>query len=785
MRIGFAPFALLLLAVSPASAQTNPFDMSTEKPAAPVLPTPASPAPVAPANPAPTQGEAAPVATAPIAAPEAVTQARRYIVPFAELVFSGEYAQRSWSVFLTPEQAASKAEFHLGYQNAVVVAPEASRLKVSINGSSLVDAPIASSDSPSDMVVSIPANVLHAGLNDIVMSAVQRHRTDCTVESTYELWTQIETGKTYLSFDGPDAGRWKRIEDVRAIGVNENGATAFNLIVPSMGQTISTSPAVRLGESLALMANMPNQSFNVSEAGAPASKPGMATIVLGPASELSNVLATVPAGAEAGPMATLVDDPRLGPSTLVVTGPNWQAVNMAIDDIAKQVDRPATSLRATLATRTWRTPDVPMLLSASNIKFSELGVNTLEFAGRRVRTDFAVGVPSDFYAESYGQATILLDAAYSEDVLPGSHIDVYVNDNIAATVPITTFGGEILRHLPIKVTMRHFKPGNNTVALEAVLMTQADATCAPGATAQGGQRFVVFDTSEFVMPSFARIARTPNLAAISGTGFPYSRAEYAIPLIMDRTQPEIVSAGVTLMARISVAAGRLIPVDSSTAATAVGDRNALFVSAISQVPSAVLAQVGISNQTSSTWGETVASIHPNTEATFDQWREKLRGGGWRGQVSSLQEWMNRTFNLSTNSFRIFPGPAADFTPQGTASLVVAQEASPIRGGTWTLVTAPTVAALREGVRSLTEQATWRQLGGHITTVDSGNDKVATLPVARFDFVETQPFSLANYRLIVANWLSANALSYAVILTLLSILLGFATAGLLGSLGRKK
>ncbi|MBZ9674322.1 cellulose biosynthesis cyclic di-GMP-binding regulatory protein BcsB [Mesorhizobium sp. ES1-1] len=802
MRIGFAPFALLLLAASPAGAQSNSFDMSTEKPAtpAPAAPAPGAPAPVAPVpaaptpaaatptlapNPAPVQQQASPAANEPIAAPEAAAQARRYIVPFSDLVFSGEYAQRSWSVFLTPEQAASKTEFHLGYQNAVVVAPEASRLKVSINGSSVVDAPIASSDNPSDMVVDVPANVLHAGLNDIVMSAVQRHRTDCTIESTYELWTQIETGSTFLSFDDADAGRWKRIEDVRAVGVDENGSTTFNLIVPSMGQTISTSPTVRLGEGLALMANMPNQSFNVSESGSPSNKPGTATIVLGPASELSNVLATVPAGAEAGPIATLVDDPKFGPSTLVVSGPNWQAINMAIDDIAKQVDRPATSLRATLATRTWRTPDVPMLLTASNLKFSELGVSTLEFAGRRVRTDFAVGVPSDFYAEAYGQATILLDAAYTQDVLPGSHIDVYVNDNIAATVPITTFGGEILRHLPIKVTMRHFKPGANTVAIEAVLMTQADATCAPGATAQSGQRFVVFDSSEFVMPSFARIARTPNLAAISGTGFPYSRAEYAIPLIMDRTQPEIISAAVTFMARISVAAGRLIPVDSSTAAAAVGNRNAVFVSAISQVPSAVLAQVGISNQTSSAWGETVASIQPNTEATFDQWREKLRGGGWRGQVSSLQDWMNRTFNLSTNSFRIFPGRAPDFTPQGTARLVIAQEASPISGGTWTLVTAPTVGALRDGVRALTDQTMWRKMGGRITTVDAGENKVSTLPVARFDFFETQPFSLANYRLIVANWLSANALSYAVILILLSIVLGFATAGLLGSLGRKK
>lgn len=78
---------------------------------------------------------------------------------------------------------------------------------------------------------------------------------------------------------------------------------------------------------------------------------------------------------------------------------------------------------------------------------------------------------------------MLLDAAYTDNVLPGSHIDIYVNDNIASTVPITTTTGGILRHLPIRVTMRHFKPGLNSVAIEAILMTKDDAACAPGATA--------------------------------------------------------------------------------------------------------------------------------------------------------------------------------------------------------------------------------------------------------------------------------------------------------------
>ena len=43
-------------------------------------------------------------------------------------------AERSWAIYLTPEQAASPASLSLGYQSSIFVAPEASRLRVSING---------------------------------------------------------------------------------------------------------------------------------------------------------------------------------------------------------------------------------------------------------------------------------------------------------------------------------------------------------------------------------------------------------------------------------------------------------------------------------------------------------------------------------------------------------------------------------------------------------------------------------------------------------------------------
>ncbi len=768
MKIAASLIGLLLSATTPAAGQVQPFDMSPERSAEPVaVPDPAAPL-VAPTLPAADPAE--PV--------------RRYLVPFTEMVLAGEYARRSWSIYLTPEQAASGARLNFGYQNAVVIAPEISRLRLSINGTRLIETPVASPDNISGVSAEVPAGLLHAGMNDIVLEASQRHRTDCTIESTYELWTQVELAETYLAFDSPEAGHWKRVDDIRAIGVDATGATRFNIVAPSMQQAGAAGPVVKLGQSLALMANMPSQSFSVSEDGTPAPGAGQANVVLGVASELSDVLSEVPAGAQSAPTVALVDDARLGSSTLVVTGPTWQAVEAAVGDLGQQVDRPVGVQRAYLSTRPWHTPDVPMLRGVARLKFSDLGLGTLEFSGRRMRTEFAVGVPADFYATAYGEATILLDAAYAQDVLPGSHIDIYVNDNIAATVPITASGGEMLRHLPIKVTMRHFLPGKNVIGVEAVLLTQADAVCAPGATGLDTGRFVLFDSSEFVMPDYARIGRTPELSALGGTAFPYNVTGYPVPLFLDRTQPETLSAATTLMARMAVSAGRLIPVDTNASVASSADRNAIFLSTISQVPPAVLSQIGIAERSRSSWGETVASVRPDTQSTFDEWRERLQGSGWRGQVGRFQEWMNRTFNVSMDTFRIFRPDEPAFEPGGNARLLIAMDPNPAGTGVWTLFAAPTMQELKDGINGLTGGAQWQQLGGHITTISPTTDDVSRIPAGQTAFIETQPFSLKNYRLIAANWLSMNALSYGLAITIMAIILGLATGGVLGTFGRR-
>jgi hypothetical protein len=784
--VALALFAVLSLSIG-AAAQA-PFDMSTEKPAqtpsAQIPPgqIPFGQTPSSPASPPPGQSGTQPAGPAASSA-QAAARLRRYLVPFASLVLPGESARRSWAVYLTAQQAASPASLSLGYQNAIVVAPEASRLKLSINGTRLIDTAVESPNAVSELDATVPQGLLRPGFNELTVDVEQRHRTDCTVQSTYELWTQIDPKKTFLTFSDAAAGQWKGIDDIRATGVDEKGTTGFSMIVPALGQSVATAPSIRLAEALAIMSQMPNQVFDMRAKPDGQSGPGQATVVMGTASEVSSVLTVLPTGAETAPTIAMMDDPRTGASTLVVTGPTWQAVGSAVDDIAKQFDQAAGNPRVSLSTQSWHLPDIPMFFSSGRIKFSDLGASTQEFSGRRFKVDFSLGIPSDFYAGSYGHMTLLLDAAYSDQVEPGSHIDVYVNDNIAATVPITTNRGEILRHLPIPVTMRHFRPGDNTISLEAILHTQADAVCAPGAPASGNSRFVLFDTSEVVMPTFARVGRIPNLSATSGTAFPY-RTQDSVPLVVDSAQPETLSAAMTLMARMSVAAGYPIPVDPTATVSGIASRPAIFIGPVSQIPSTVMSQVGVSSEGNANWGAATAPDGPSTDATFSQWRERLSGSGWRGQVSSFQDWLNRTFNISGETLRLLPGSDHPFSPQPGSALLVAQHANPTETGTWTVVAAPDAAKLKDGVERLARYGTWRQLAGRITTIDVTGEKIEVEPVERFELVETQPFSLANYRLILANWLSANTLSYALLLTVLSILLGLATAGLMRSLGRR-
>ncbi|MBX5102119.1 cellulose biosynthesis cyclic di-GMP-binding regulatory protein BcsB [Rhizobium lentis] len=800
MRTIAAASLLLLNASAFAQAQTAPFDMSGERPpgvsVTPRLTQPAPPPAVTP--PAPVKPAAAPppivvqpqpalqpAAAANRAAPLSFGDIRRYVVPFSKFGLAGEYDRRSWSVYLTPEQAAAKASFTFAYQNAIVVAPEASALTVYLNNRPIGQQRVGSPDGSSAVTFEVPPGLLQPGANLVTFEADQRHRTDCSIQSTYELWSNIDPAGTYLSFAGSEAAQLSSADAVRAVGVDGAGKTQFDILVPALEQPGMTKPLLRLAQGLSVLSSMPNQIFAFSTNSLPAAGPGRLGVLVGTAAELRPLFPGLPAGAESAALAAFVTDPRSGSPVLLISGPSWQAVSSAIDTIVSPTDRSVDVRRDALATERWSAPNAPLIFSDTSIALSQLGVKTTEFSGRRFRTSFNIAVPADFYANAYGEAKVLLDAAYTENVLPGSQIDIYVNDNIASTVPLTSTTGGILRHLPIRVTMRHFKPGLNTVSIETTLMTKDDAACAPGATAGANPRFALFDTSEVHIPDFARVGQRPNLAAMAGTAYPYSRATEPTPLFIDRVDADTLSAAATLLGQMAVMAGHPIDVETVASPNTIGDRDAIFIGSISQMPATVLTQANISAASQASW-RPVTDTQPgvvDTGTAFEEWNSKVSGGILRSRIIAFREWLGRSFDISRSSLQFIPGAEEVFTPSNVDTLMIAQGASPLGGGSWTVVAAPSAKDLREGLEVLTGQLNWPQISGHITTYSSKTGKIDTVPVTRFDFVPSTPWSIGNYRLIAANWLSTNILSYASLLVVFLLLIGVATSKMLKTLGR--
>ncbi|RYD90815.1 MAG: cellulose biosynthesis cyclic di-GMP-binding regulatory protein BcsB, partial [Sphingomonadales bacterium] len=320
----FAPAFLAFIALTSANALAAPFDMSGERSEQGIVePEPAL--------------ESIPV---PVPAVEPVVPARlRYLVPFQRLSLDGEIASRSWSIYLTPGQAAAARTLNYGYRSAIFIAPESSKIAVYVNDTLVSEQPVQSPERISERSIELPAGLLQPGANTISFRVIQQHRTDCTIESTYQLWTEIIPEKTYIALDPAAPEAAGTIEDVKAIGVDKTGRTRFRLVVPDLGPQGETDAVMRLSQSLALLGHMPNQSFDVSDKIGRQDGPGEMTVLVGMASTLSEILPDLPDAARTAAFAGFLAEPKSGRKILVISGPTRAAIETAVENIASALDR--------------------------------------------------------------------------------------------------------------------------------------------------------------------------------------------------------------------------------------------------------------------------------------------------------------------------------------------------------------------------------------------------------------------------------------------------------------
>lgn len=739
---------LLSTIVLPVWAQPAPFDM-----------TPESGLRTAPPPPYSTPGNAQPIPAQPVVA----QRFEHYVLPSGDFRLTGEESRQANLVYLTKAQAEAPARLQLSYINAVVVAPEISQLAIRINGTELVRNAIASSSAPSMIAIDVPAGLLREGANRIEFSASQRHRTDCTVSSTYELWTEIDSGTALLSFEGRDVGQIRQLSDLAAIGVDADGATTIRLITPDLDDPEATHIAIELAQKLALALRVPNlhveRATNLSEAYAP----GTLDVVLGPVAGLPGTLAQYGGQAGAGPIAALLTLPSQA-NTLLVSGPDWAGVAQATDAILAAAPISAERPRIDL-------PDaIPTLLGGQSLFLSDLGVPTTEFNGRRYTALFQFELPPDFYANLYGEAELVLDAAYSSDVLPGSEIDIFTNGQIASATPLLRTDGGLFRDTVIRLPMKNLRPGRNAIEVVVNLNARSDAVCSPGWTGEAPVRFVFSSSTQFRMPDYARAATLPDLQALTGSAWPYSE-DPQVPLVLGRgTEPTM--AAMTLLARAATASGKVLPVSVTAENQLQPDQNAIFVMPLAELSQLTTSRVHLAA------GATRSSTEEG--AVLDQFRS---GASQSNGVNNFADWALGRVGLSIDDLRLLPRYDAPY-PVAANSVVLAQAMQP-EGGLWTVLTGPDNANMLAGAQRLAVTAQWRQVGGRVSTLAVADTAVTAVETLEPQLVQTQPFSIWNLRLVAANWFSGNILIFTGVLAGAAILLMMATALVLGRAGRQK
>ena len=361
-----------------------------------------------------------------------------------QLRFEGETAAKTWPIYVTAAEAGARARIHLGFTNAISVMPEVSALSISVNDVDIAQTPITAATDAGALDVELPRGLLTPGFNSVRIAVSQRHRVDCSMEATYELWTQLDPATSGLAFPGVADPHIEQLDDLAAISPDASGVTTIRVALPQDADAQAVDNAMRAVEAIAIRAGAQRPNVEVVEK--VEDRPGLYVV----AGQREFLTRHGFANYAAGTGKTLGLEGQESPGRVVVV-----AVGDTQKDTAEAIDGVLPA--RTVGERSESPPAARALASqfgypvrgALRVPLSELGVRTEEFSGRLFRAAFDITLPGDFYPADYDKLTLSLTAGYASGLLPISQILVRVNEHEAGSAPLKNPNGAVFHDRPV------------------------------------------------------------------------------------------------------------------------------------------------------------------------------------------------------------------------------------------------------------------------------------------------------------------------------------------------
>ena len=732
---------------------------------------------------------------------------------------SGETDQREWVVNLSAADARRPASFQLATKSAISVMPEDSAVTIMINGR-VVGTQVLQAAHANDVTqIAIPTRLLVAGANVIRVEVRQRHRVDCSIASTYELWSEIDPAKSGLLMNQPGP-QMSNPADLGAIWPNERGELAISVVVPGEGdQEIMDIGAAVVGR-LALMSHALHPVVDVSRTGG--TGPGI-DVMLGTPANLAKLL---PGVSLALGEPRIVDPAEDGRARFVIAGRTRADFEQALSalDLAATT---ATNADSDLARSAIRRIDGFPVRPGQRLTFADLGFKSTEFDGRLHRLVMNIRMPSDFFSADTDKIRIGLDGGYAAHLNPDSKVVARVNGNPVTVLPLPDARGEVFSDRAIALSLSAFHPGLNRIEIDTEVASDADRTCDVTSIGRGSKRLLLLEESSLSIPDLPRMGYFPDLAATAAGGLFPGDQPGKVSVFVPHPDPESLSAALTLSAQFAVSAGRPVAPAFRFGLPDVDQGAAIIIGAASDLAETTLQRFGINTaEVRAAWGyrgERTKSANTSPYDAIDRRLSVLRTRVEAGDTPLLtgaisarltgKRIADMSENLSSTDMKnswlksqTETGLISGWTGPGIKSvlrlasigeptqkpfklgpstaLVVAQTGSDDRSMPWTLVTASSPQDLKAGVNDMTAPDRWNRMAGGITTYDAVNNAIVGHPAKDGFFVQSQPLSVSNLRLVLAAWLSRHVLPYAIALVVLALAVGLVLGRKVRAVGQK-
>ncbi|MGB1092848.1 MAG: cellulose biosynthesis cyclic di-GMP-binding regulatory protein BcsB, partial [Oceanobacter sp.] len=154
---------------------------------------------------------------------------------------------------LTQRMVVQDVELHLEYVNSIALIGARSQMIVKLNDEVVAQIPLNPNRPEGIADIRLPSKRFEPGYNKLTFHVVQHYTYDCEDPDAPELWTQIDSHKSYVRYEGllkrlkPKLSELPQLLDERWVGDYE-----LNMVTPSLPDSDSARWAALAAQSAAI-----------------------------------------------------------------------------------------------------------------------------------------------------------------------------------------------------------------------------------------------------------------------------------------------------------------------------------------------------------------------------------------------------------------------------------------------------------------------------------------------------------------------------------------------------